>query len=93
MVGTTRSSSIDPSEVLTPVPRAACRVPRASLPGAVRVLDAFLVVRLGQAAVDGIRRRGHQETLGRRGHREDPLYRGRQLLRRGFTPVRVIEFG
>ena len=60
---------------------------RSSLPGAVRVLDAFHVVRLGQAAVDDVRRRRQQETLGRRGHREDPLYRGRRLLRRGFMTL------
>jgi len=58
-----------------------------SLPEAVRVLDAFHVVRLGQAAVDDVRRRRQQETLGRRGHRDDPLYRGRRLLRRGFTTL------
>ncbi|MBW3640115.1 MAG: ISL3 family transposase [Actinobacteria bacterium] len=60
---------------------------RTSLPEAVRVLDAFHVVRLGQAAVDDVRRRRQQETLGRRGHRDDPLYRGRRLLRRGFTTL------
>lgn len=57
---------------------------RTSLPEAVRVLDAFHVVRLGQAAVNDVRRRRKQESLGRRGHREDPLYRGQRLLRRGF---------
>jgi transposase len=46
-----------------------------SLPHAVRVLDAFHVVRLGSAAVDDVRRRWQQETLGRRGHRDDSLYR------------------
>ncbi len=40
---------------------------RTSLPDAVRVLDALHVVRLGQAAVDDVRRRRQQETLGRRG--------------------------
>ena len=60
---------------------------RTSLPEAVRVLDAFHVVRLGQAAVDDVRRRRQQETLGRRGHRDDPLYRGRRLLRRRFTTL------
>lgn len=60
---------------------------RTSLPDAVRVLDAFHVVRLGQAAVDDVRRRRQQETLGRRGHRDDPLYRGRRLLRRGFLTL------
>ena len=60
---------------------------RTSLPQAVRVLDAFHVVRLGQAAVDDVRRRRQQETLSRRGHGEDPLYRGRRLLRRGFLTL------
>ncbi len=60
---------------------------RTSLPQAVRVLDALHVVRLGQAVVDDVRRRRQQETLGRRGHRDDPLYRGRRLLRRGFTTL------
>jgi transposase len=60
---------------------------RTSLPQAVRVLDAFHVVRLGQTVVDDVRRRRQQETLGRRGHREDPLYRGRRLLRRGFLTL------
>lgn len=58
-----------------------------SLPHAVRVLDAFHVVHLGSAAVDDVRRRRQQETLGRRGHRDDPLYRARRLLRRDFTTL------
>ncbi len=53
----------------------------------MRVLDAFHVVRLGQAAVDDVRRRRQQQTLGRRGHRDDPLYRGRRLLRRRFSTL------
>ncbi len=53
----------------------------------MRVLDAFHVVRLGQAAVHDVRRRRQQETLGRRGHRDDPLYRGRRLLRRRFSTL------
>jgi len=59
----------------------------ASLPDATRVLDTFHVVRLGLAAVDDVRRRVQQQTLGRRGHRDDPLYRGRRLLRRSFTTL------
>jgi transposase len=55
---------------------------RTELPDAVRVLDAFHVVRLGFAAVDEVRRRVQQETLHRRGHRDDPLYRIRRVLRR-----------
>ena len=55
---------------------------RIQLPGAVRVLDAFHVTRLGLAALDEVRRRVQQQTLARRGHRDDPLYRIRRLLRR-----------
>ncbi len=55
---------------------------RTQLPAAVRVLDAFHVTRLGLAAVDEVRRRVQQESLHRRGHRDDPLYRVRRLLRR-----------
>jgi transposase len=55
---------------------------RTHLPGAVRVLDAFHVTRLGLTALDEVRRRVQQDTLDRRGHRDDPLYRIRRLLRR-----------
>ena len=56
----------------------------AGLPQAVRVLDAFhVVVRLGFAAVDDVRRRVQQHTCGHRGRRDDPLYRIRRVLRRG----------
>ena len=56
---------------------------RDELPDAVAVLDAFHVVKLGTQVVDEVRRRVQQDTLGRRGHRHDPLYRIRGLLRRG----------
>ena len=52
------------------------------LPDAVRVLDAFHVTRLGFAAVDDVRRRVQQDSLGHRGRRDDPLFRIRRLLRR-----------
>jgi hypothetical protein len=47
---------------------------RTSLPLATRVLDAFHVVRLGLDAVDQVRRRVQQETLGHGGHAGDPLF-------------------
>ena len=56
---------------------------RVELPDAVRVLDAFHVVRLGFQAVDEVRRRVQQEILGHRGHKHDPLYGIRRALRRG----------
>ncbi len=56
---------------------------RDTLPQAVRVLDAFHVVRLGFAAVDDVRRRVQQDSTGHRGRKHDPLYRIRRVLRRG----------
>jgi transposase len=56
---------------------------RDQLPDAVAVLDAFHVVRLGTQVVDEVRRRVQQETLHRRGHKHDPLYKIRGLLRHG----------
>src|SRR5512132_4355957 len=53
------------------------------LPDAVAVLDAFHVVRLGTQVVDEVRRRVQQDTLGRRGHKNDPLYKIRGRLRNG----------
>ncbi len=47
------------------------------------VLDAFHVVKLGTQAVDEVRRRVQQETLGHRGRKGDPLYRIRNILRAG----------
>jgi len=56
---------------------------RDSLPDAVQVLDAFHVVKLGTQVMDEVRSRVQQDTLHRRGHREDPLYKIRGLLRHG----------
>jgi len=56
---------------------------RDELPDAVAVLDAFHVVKVGTQVVDEVRRRVQQETLGQRGHKDDPLYKIRGLLRRG----------
>jgi transposase len=56
---------------------------RDELPDAVAVLDAFHVVKLATQVVDEVRRRVQQDTLARRGHKDDPLYKIRGLLRRG----------
>jgi transposase len=53
------------------------------LEDAVAVLDAFHVVKLGTAAVDEVRRRVQQETLGHRGRKGDPLYGVQNVLRCG----------
>jgi len=56
---------------------------RDALPDATPVLDPFHVVKLGSQMLDEVRRRVQQDTLGHRGHKSDPLYRIRNLLRHG----------
>ncbi|MGB4916286.1 MAG: transposase, partial [Propionicimonas sp.] len=53
------------------------------LADATAVLDAFHVVALAGHALDEVRRRVQQETLGHRGRAGDPLYGIRNLLRCG----------
>jgi len=62
--------------------RGYARALTLGLPAAVRVLDAFHLVRLGFAAVDDVRRRVQQDSYGHRGRRDEPLYGIRRLLRR-----------
>jgi len=50
---------------------------------ALRVADAFHVVRVANRCVDAVRRRVQNETLGHRGRKDDPLYRIRKLLLTG----------
>lgn len=50
---------------------------------ALKVADPFHVTRVANRMVDQVRRRVQNETMGRRGHKEDPLYRVRKLLIRG----------
>ena len=50
------------------------------LPGAVQVADPFHLVKLANQRLDEVRRRVQNETLGHRGHKQDPLYRSRRLL-------------
>ena len=51
------------------------------LQDAAAVLDAFHVVKLGNQAVDEVRRRVQQDIHGHRGGKDDPLYRIRNVLR------------
>jgi hypothetical protein len=53
------------------------------LEDAVAVLDAFHIVKLGTTALDEVRRRVQQQTLGHRGRSGDPLYGIRNMLRAG----------
>ena len=50
------------------------------LPAAVQVADPFHLVKLANTKLDECRRRVQQDTLGHRGHKNDPLYRSRRLL-------------
>jgi transposase len=50
------------------------------LPDAIQVADPFHLVKLANARLDEVRRRVQNETLGHRGHKNDPLYRSRRLL-------------
>ena len=54
-----------------------------NLPHAGQVADPFHVVKLANSKLDECRRRVQNETLGHRGHRDDPLYRSRRLLTKG----------
>ncbi len=56
---------------------------RDELPDALAVLDAFHVVKLAGQALDEVRRRVQQQTLHRRGHKDDPLYKVRRTLLSG----------
>ncbi|GAC1385158.1 MAG: hypothetical protein NVSMB43_25470 [Pseudarthrobacter sp.] len=56
---------------------------RDELPEAITVLDAFHVVKLGGAALDDVRRRVQQDTLGHRGRKDDPLFGIRRTLQIG----------
>ena len=44
------------------------------------VVDHFHAIKLANTAVDQVRRRTQQATLGHRGRKPDPLYRSRKLL-------------
>ena len=69
------------------------RALRAALPGATVVLDAFHAVRLAQQAIDDVRRRVPQDTLGHRGRKGDPLYGIRRVLQRGAEHLSPTAYG
>jgi len=54
-----------------------------TLEDAVVVADVFHLVRLGLTALDEVRRRRQQQIHGHRGHKDDPLFRLRRVLRVG----------
>ncbi len=52
----------------------------AHLGHATVVVDHFHAIALANKAIDGVRRRTQNDTLGHRGHKGDPLYGIRRLL-------------
>jgi transposase len=56
----------------------------AVLPDVAVTVDHFHAIKLANAVVDDVRRRTQQSTLGHRGHKDDPLYRTRRLMTRGW---------
>ena len=78
-----RLSSDERTELATQ-PASRGSAPAApDLSAAVRVLDAFHVVKLDFDAVDQVRRRVQQDTFGHRGRAGDPLYGIRRVPSRG----------
>lgn len=71
-----RIATLDPAAPY----RAALTDPDVGLPNVRLVLDHFHAHKLANAAIDDVRRRVQNETLGHRGHKDDPLYRIRKLL-------------
>lgn len=60
-----------------------------SLPAATQVADPFHVIKLANQRLDEARRRTQNETLGHRGHKNDPLFRSRRLLTKGAERLDV----
>lgn len=54
-----------------------------SLPRAVQIADPFHVVKPANSRLDECRRWTQNETLGHRGHKDDPLFRSRRLRTKG----------
>ncbi|HEX2027762.1 MAG TPA: ISL3 family transposase [Nitriliruptorales bacterium] len=71
-----RIATLDPAAPY----RAALTDPDVGLPNATLVLDHFHAVKLANAAIDDVRRRVQNQTLGHRGRKHDPLYQIRKLL-------------
>jgi len=63
------------------------------LPNATLVVDHFHCIRLANQAIDDVRRRVQNETLGHRGRKTDPLYRARRVLLTGDERLTEDRFG
>ncbi len=54
------------------------------LANATLVVDHFHAIKLANTAIDDVRRRVQQTTVGHRGRKGDPLYRARRVFLTGF---------
>ncbi len=54
------------------------------LTNATLVVDHFHAIKLANTAIDDVRRRVQQTTVGHRGRKGDPLYRARRVFLTGF---------
>ena len=63
------------------------------LQDATSVLDAFHIVKLAGDALDEVRRRVQQDTLGHCGRKGDPLYQIWLLLRASHTQAHPMPKG
>lgn len=61
----------------------------ATIEGVVVVADVFHVIRLALQALDEVRRRRQQQIHGHRGHKDDPLFKLRRVLRVGQERLTV----
>jgi transposase len=62
------------------------------LDNALLVVDHFHCVRLANRAIDEVRRRTQNQTMGHRGRKGDPLYRARRALLTGYERLTEDRF-
>jgi transposase len=60
-----------------------------TLPKASQVVDPFHAIALANRCLDDVRRRVQSEQTGRRGRKDDPLYRARRVLLMGEENLNV----
>ena len=71
----------DRIELATLDPAAGYRLALVeNLPNATLVVDHFHAIKLANKGIDDVRRRVQNDTLGHRGRKGDPLYRGRRVF-------------
>lgn len=62
------------------------------LANATLVVDHFHGIKLANKAIDDVRRRVQNDTLGHRGQKHDPLYRARRVMLAGYERLSADRF-